>query len=202
MARSLGGTNARQPINQLKIGSRSGVASARAYSHEMIFSANIFCDVMPFGIGRHQAVINSGRHLEKAIDRAPSELDLERAQMPAIADAGDIAGDDRCALDPRANGVLWSSSRNPDCKDGQDKENWGVSDLHRNPYFKETVNEVEKICGIVLRIFAVHVLSEPPRNGKWCNEPDSKSWQPAPGRLHGNEFSAPGNPSRDRLATS
>jgi predicted amino acid dehydrogenase len=137
MARSADGTNARQPINQLKIGSRCGVSSARAHSHEMVFSANVFRDVMPFGIGRQQAAINAGRHLEKAIDRATCELDLERAQMPAVAYAGDIAGADGCTLDPRTNGVAWSGVSSSDRKDGQDEKNWGARDLHRIFYLGE-----------------------------------------------------------------
>jgi len=58
--------------------------------HEAILAPNILRDEMAFGRRRHEVAIDARLHVKETIDRAPGKFDLERVQLPAVADAGDI----------------------------------------------------------------------------------------------------------------
>ena len=50
---------------------------------------------MPLRLGGEELAVNDRRNIQKTINRSPNELDFKRVQLPAVADAGDIARLDR-----------------------------------------------------------------------------------------------------------
>src|SRR4029078_5846206 len=78
---------------------RRAAAASRPDPHKFIFSAQVFEDKMPLRFGGEKVVINIRRDIEKTVDRTPNEFDFERVQVTTIADASNVARDDRRAID-------------------------------------------------------------------------------------------------------
>ena len=72
---------------------------ARSDANKVVFPAKVFRNEMAFGIGGQKAAIKFLWDIEKTVNRSPNELDFERMDGPAIADARDIGGYDRLTFD-------------------------------------------------------------------------------------------------------
>ena len=51
---------------------------------------------MPLRLGGEELVVDLPGNIQKTVNRSPNELDFKRAQMPAVADARDIARAREC----------------------------------------------------------------------------------------------------------
>jgi hypothetical protein len=54
---------------------------------------------MTFGIGRQKLAVEALWDIEKPVNRSPNELDFERMEMPAVADARNVDGHNRLTFD-------------------------------------------------------------------------------------------------------
>src|SRR4051812_32312179 len=71
------------------------------------------------------------RHIEEAVNRPAGELDLERVQMPAVSDAGDVARDYRLTFDPGMRDFIRLRAGEADGETDANEENGGAKYFHR-----------------------------------------------------------------------